>query len=485
MGDLVQSGNQDLLDGFNVKFNTKNHWEKIIGKINRKIAREGKIQATKTISVSIGNYTSGQMANPASGWYFGVPAGKIKLVIPLIIWEPTTVGIDNRIRQIYETWTDAIWNEWVEQTFGKSVIQGQTLFDPANWDQSKGGFKALGLRKQDVITRMGSDTTKRTQKAITAFKTGLKMEHSKDTTKAMFALEDIKAAGGSISDGGYTIEIADLVKWVESQIQVDWRQTQVKKGFANYHLDNFVDISLGPNPKLISDKGGIEKKALSYIQTDLQMQFFKDAGYSSIGEATTKGDPFSDPKFVASKTIARQVTDDIINDIIKSAIKAKTVKKLKQTATKFKPKPRQASLKKRTPYKTKRRIGSVVSKSGRPLKSRRGDTKGTGQGQENLIRLRSKIQRSLPAEIRRNMGTDGRLHNRTGRFSNSARLLNLRETAGGISGEYTYQKFPYQTFEPGFAQGKARWDPRKLITMSIRELALRHTEIRFTQLRRM
>ena len=32
-------------------------------------------------------------------------------------------------------------------------------------------------------------------------------------------------------------------------------------------------------------------------------------------------------------------------------------------------------------------------------------------------------------------------------------------------------KFPYQTFEPGFAQGSTYRDPRKIIGESIREIA--------------
>jgi hypothetical protein len=36
---------------------------------------------------------------------------------------------------------------------------------------------------------------------------------------------------------------------------------------------------------------------------------------------------------------------------------------------------------------------------------------------------------------------------------------------------YTYALYPYQTFEPGYVQGSAERDPRKLIDASIREIA--------------
>ena len=75
------------------------------------------------------------------------------------------------------------------------------------------------------------------------------------------------------------------------------------------------------------------------------------------------------------------------------------------------------------------------------------------------------------------------LINRTGRFSNSVELLDLRETATGISGEYTYQLNPYQTFEN---TGQRRWpigyNPKPLIAKSIRNLALQYTDTKFNNL---
>lgn len=46
--------------------------------------------------------------------------------------------------------------------------------------------------------------------------------------------------------------------------------------------------------------------------------------------------------------------------------------------------------------------------------------------------------------------------------------------------DYTYMKYPYQTFEPGFAQGSTFRDPRLLIGQSIRELATQIMNEKFT-----
>jgi hypothetical protein len=253
-------------------------------------------------------------------------------------------------------------------------------------------------------------------------------------------------------------------------MSIDYEDLKKRNDVGDYTFDTYFEIKLDTNPVMPFD-----------------MRRLRPALHRLI-EAEINKDPYlTDPQKGRSKSPKDQVIDDVIESFKEKLKPYKTTKVTLNPAKKFKKKPRKAKLIKSKPSKIPKSV--LVSVAGKPKKVRKHTTgsasKGTGASQENLIRLKSNIQRSLSAQMRRNMGKEGRLHNRTGRFSNSARLLNLRETAGGISGEYTYQKFPYQTFEPGFAQGKARWDPRKLITMSIRELALRHTEIRFTQLRRM
>lgn len=106
------------------------------------------------------------------------------------------------------------------------------------------------------------------------------------------------------------------------------------------------------------------------------------------------------------------------------------------------------------------------------------------EGQVSVVRLKSMINKRLPAEVRRNMGRPA-LINRTGRFSNSPQLLNLKQSAKGLSGDYTYLLNPYQTFEN---TGSKRWpigyNPKALIAKSIRNLALQYTEQKVTILRR-
>ena len=67
------------------------------------------------------------------------------------------------------------------------------------------------------------------------------------------------------------------------------------------------------------------------------------------------------------------------------------------------------------------------------------------------------------------------LQNQTGRFASSVRATDINQTPQGfLSVGYTYMKEPYQTFEMGYTQGSTLRDPRKLIDVSIREIAAQH-----------
>lgn len=114
----------------------------------------------------------------------------------------------------------------------------------------------------------------------------------------------------------------------------------------------------------------------------------------------------------------------------------------------------------------------------------------SGSIQKELNKLRTAINRRLSAEVRRNMGRPA-LINRTGIFSNSVKLLNLRQAGKTVVGEYSYmltgggtsknRRGVYSTFEN---LGTKRWplgyNPKPLIAKSIRNLAQEYTDKKFT-----
>jgi hypothetical protein len=97
----------------------------------------------------------------------------------------------------------------------------------------------------------------------------------------------------------------------------------------------------------------------------------------------------------------------------------------------------------------------------------------------SLISLIPLLNRDLPEKIEQLMGTPA-LNYRTGRFARSVEVREITTTRQGYpSIGYTYQKNPYQTFEPGFAQGSPDRDPRTLITRAMRELMVNYAIGRF------
>jgi len=92
----------------------------------------------------------------------------------------------------------------------------------------------------------------------------------------------------------------------------------------------------------------------------------------------------------------------------------------------------------------------------------------------SMFSIMAMINQKLPQTIEKNMRAP-RLVNRTGRFANSVKVMEVTQTRQGYASfGYTYQTDPYQVFEQG--RGRAPWasggrDPRALIDSSIREIA--------------
>jgi len=94
----------------------------------------------------------------------------------------------------------------------------------------------------------------------------------------------------------------------------------------------------------------------------------------------------------------------------------------------------------------------------------------------SLVNLQTLLNSQIQAVIAKNMGkgtSRNILNYRTGRFAESVKVERITESkAGMITAFYSYMKNPYQTFEPGYAQGSPESrNPRLLIAKSIREIA--------------
>jgi len=175
--------------------------------------------------------------------------------------------------------------------------------------------------------------------------------------------------------------------------------------------------------------------------------------------------------------------DEIVKQISQVAV-GKKPKKYNINTKKKKP----AKRGKRKPLKGARGAKAAARKAKelklKPLPQARKES-GKEDRQQEILKLQKVINKRLPAEVRRNMGRPA-LINRSGRFSNSVELLRMQENASGaLSGDYTYQLSPYETFENnGVRRWPAGYNPKDLITKSIRNLAEQYTTQKFSYLRR-
>lgn len=154
-----------------------------------------------------------------------------------------------------------------------------------------------------------------------------------------------------------------------------------------------------------------------------------------------------------------------------SGLKGSTNTKINATSNakntgKFSP----TSLLKQDIQKTVKKIANTVSKTTVPVRSP------IKVKTFSLVNLQQIINDNLRNVLSANMGNGGQkniLNYRTGRFASSVQVERMSQSrAGMITAFYSYMKNPYQTFEPGFAQGFPETrDPKLLIAKSIREIA--------------
>ena len=128
----------------------------------------------------------------------------------------------------------------------------------------------------------------------------------------------------------------------------------------------------------------------------------------------------------------------------------------------------------------KRKVTQLLAAAAAKDKTKKRIRKSSSGQAKATLHLRRLINRRLPAEVRRNMGRPA-LINRTGRFSNSVKLESLVPSKAGMVGKYSYMYRPYETFEN---TGRYKWptgyNPKPLITKSIRNLAVQHMETKLT-----
>jgi hypothetical protein len=106
------------------------------------------------------------------------------------------------------------------------------------------------------------------------------------------------------------------------------------------------------------------------------------------------------------------------------------------------------------------------------IKKRAAARRPVKRDRSSIVDLIGILSNKIENTVAKNMGAPALVY-RSGDFANSVEITDVTMTPQGFpSVGYTYDKYPYQTFEPGYAQGSPQRDPRKLIDASIREIAM-------------
>ena len=199
---------------------------------------------------------------------------------------------------------------------------------------------------------------------------------------------------------------------------------------------------------------------------------------------------------VLTLTGSKSIEDELGNQLVKAAAGKKTRKYKKKSKGKVsktfkKPETKTITEKARSGGKAAADTAQKLEKAAALLATKSVNSSkdlNTAGSQRELNAIKNRINRRLPAEVRRNMGRPA-LINRTGQFSNSVKLLNLRDTGKTLTGQYSYtltgggqsknKTGVYSTFENP-TRWPAGYNPKPLITKSIRKLAMEMTERKFT-----
>ena len=394
----------------------------------------------------------------------------------------STTRVDEIIKSIVEKFANQAydeWNDYVSLEEGKIGIAGRI---PGG--KKKSGQQELSFEDKDakVLSRAAMDRLAKGagkpggERGISPRdkfrREGFKQEHGYSTTSALFALDSLKSRTFSV--GVNSIEL-DTVKVDElvSPPDINWQQEVKKSGKFGAVAEYFITFGFGKNPILDTDISNIRKQALQIYKQKIE----------EIAKTLTGPFKFS---LKASKPLDEQFSEnavDIIAKPFKSRKKSKNKKvTLKVTAKGLKRKKRREKVHtgKRIKKRSKTINVAVAATMARAGTKGRPKPKGGTKDTANVLKIRNQINAKLGSEIKRNMGRPA-LINQTGRFAESAELVSLRRGPGSLIGEYTYQLRPYETFEnTGDREWPAGYNPKPLITKSIRNLAVGLVDDKFT-----
>jgi len=431
------------------KWNNKTNWNEALAEVTAELKSMNGVMVGK----SFYRFAKGKKLSIPSFGYPTLNPGvyadtltKTRLKLSLVSSDASGLKFNNtQARTLFTGLRGALWNKWIRIVDTKS---GKSNRLPGSKDPGKRtSVDGKKTRYGNIENLLGTG--------------GVKASHSEKTTQASFVLEKLVDSPPEVSFPAF-INPKEIGKDVQKSLKVSYTRQRNKRKLGAYSQTNIVEVRFARNTDEDTDLTQIKEAIGKTIRQKISTAIRKGL-IANIDEE-------------ASKPFTKATEEDVIKSVIDS-FKTKNSKVKKKTkAKKFKPlkdsidvrKPTRTSSKKQNKRIRLTGIKNVREESGRKPRA------------ESLASLKSKINRRLPAEVRRNMGRPA-LINQTGRFSNSVELVNLRQGPNTLVGDYTYMHNPYRTFEN---QGQRKWplgyNPKPLITKSIRNLAMQYVENKFT-----
>ena len=317
-----------------------------------------------------------------------------------------------------------------------------------------------------------------------------------DTTRALIDFLD-KASGREISTENSSLsDVNSIVNQLNMQLNAAYKI----EGLNEIDLFKKQDISKSVVIKIIfgtaaqntlmkhADRAGSTPsdpsidKLLKNIRDDFMKQWGSDPnkkGSKSVAELNTLGAFAFIPKEMKTASGMPDMRFKLNKQIMKLA---NLVEKSKGQKGKVLKKAKKKTIK-------RNKVTSTVALNATGKYNPKTTASDTSLG--TLMQL---VNRALPRVLKRNMEPPalqyrgiGNPKQGTGPFNTGVRVTSItqhKQVAGGINVNYTYEKYPYQTFEPGFKQGDPFRDPRKLIQESIRDIMIERKQSRFLNFRR-
>ena len=305
----------------------------------------------------------------------------------------------------------------------------------------------------------GKDITPR-QTEVGIFKSGLHRAHQATSTVGAAQLSGAMEFLSRTKDfGGFTTaktskELMDI--YTDIALKFTTTGTKTGGGTVSLNENQAIEIFLGPRSE---NEAGAQSTDWRHLRPTLEEAI----------RSYLKKIPIADRS--SSKSIRENAEDQAEHVTVSNIVGKNKSKKKRVKGGKTKNSTRKPSS-----------VSTVVSKTAKSYKgsSKKAKNFKPQKGPASApLALLGILNSKLPETVRGNM-VEPRLVNRTGRFAGSVKVTDITTTRQGFpSIGYTYERERYETFELGNRQGSSNRDPRRLIDLSIRQLAAQFAIGRF------